>query len=85
MEGANEAKLVPDKLLGISLTLPDCFFTFFIVVAEKGSGDVVNIEWHKDTTIFVACELVQINTADQDDILAIFKSHEMYMAQLKRQ
>ena len=33
----------------------------------------------------MACELLQINTADQDDILAIVKSREMYMAQLKRQ
>ena len=54
-------------------------------MAEKGSGDIVSIEWCQHATIFMACELLQINTADQDDVLAIVKSREMYMAQLKRQ
>ena len=67
MERVNEAELKPDKLLGISLALPDCFFLFFFVVAEKGSGDIGSIEWCQHTTIFVVCELLQINTADQDN------------------
>ena len=31
------------------LTLPDHFFPFVLVVAEKGSGDIASIEWCSDT------------------------------------
>ena len=68
-----------------SLALPDRFFPVFLWWRKKGSGDIVSIERCQHATIFVACELLQINTADQDDVLAIVKSREMYMEQLKRQ
>ena len=31
------------------LTLPDSFFPFVFVVAEKGTGDIASIDWCSDT------------------------------------
>ena len=33
-----------------SLALPDYFLSFVFVVAEKGSGDIVSIEWCSNTS-----------------------------------
>ena len=48
--------------ISVSLALPDHFFLFVFVVVEKGSGDIVSIEWCQYTTNFHGMWIDKINT-----------------------
>ena len=48
-----------------SLALPDNSFMFVFVLVEKGCGDLANIDWCSDTSVFyfiIGVELLSIST-----------------------